>query len=113
VLDLREAILAAIEAGEIEELRHAYDMGEPKPDLGAPPKTDPIAHWKSISADGQGRDVLAALSLILEAGYVTIPRGADIENNQLYVSPRSRSASSRRGRRWSCCGWCPPAPRAT
>jgi hypothetical protein len=87
VLDLREAILAAIEAGEIEELRHAYDMGEPKPDLGAPPKTDPIAHWKSVSADGQGREVLAALSLILEAGYVTIPRGPDIENNQLYVWP--------------------------
>jgi hypothetical protein len=87
VLDVREAILGAVEAGEIEELRHVYDMGEPKPDLGAPPKTDAVAHWKGASADGQGRDVLAALSLILEAGYVTIPRGADIENNQLYVWP--------------------------
>ncbi len=87
VLDLREAILAAIEAGQIEELRHAYEMSDLKPDLGAPPKTDPIAHWKSSSADGQGREVLAALSLILEAGYVAIPRGADIENNQLYVWP--------------------------
>jgi hypothetical protein len=87
VLDLREAMLSAIESGEIEELRHAYDMSEIKPDLGAPPKTDPVAHWKATSGDGQGREVLAALSLILDTGYVAIPRGADIENNQLYVWP--------------------------
>jgi hypothetical protein len=87
VLELREAMLAAIESGQVEELRHAYDMSEIKPDLGAPPKTDPVAHWKSASADGQGREVLAALSLILEAGYVALPRGADLENNQLYVWP--------------------------
>jgi hypothetical protein len=87
VLDLREAMLAAIESGQVEELRHAYDMSEIKPDLGAPPKTDPVAHWKATSGDGQGREVLAALSLILDTGYVAIPRGADIENNQLYVWP--------------------------
>jgi hypothetical protein len=87
VLDMREALLAAIEAGDIEELRHAYDLNEPKPDLGVPPKTDPVAHWKALSADGQGREVLAALSLILEAGYVAVPLGRDLENNRLYVWP--------------------------
>lgn len=87
VLDLREALLAAIEAGEIEDLRHPYDLGDIKPDLGAPAKSDPVAYWKSVSGDGRGREVLAALSLILEAGYVAVPRGADIENNQLYVWP--------------------------
>ena len=87
VLDMREAMLAAIEAGDIEELRQAYDLNEPKPDLGAAAKTDPVAHWKRISADGQGREVLAALSLILQAGYVVLPLGRDLENNQLYVWP--------------------------
>jgi hypothetical protein len=87
VLDLREAMLAAIESGQIEELRHPYDMSEIKPDLGAPPRTDPVAHWKATSGDGQGREVLAALSLILDTGYVATPRGADIENNRLYVWP--------------------------
>jgi hypothetical protein len=87
VLDMREAMLAAIEAGDIEELRHAYDLNELKPDLGAPGKSDPVAHWKRISGDGQGREVLAALSLILEAGYVVLPLGADLENNRLYVWP--------------------------
>jgi hypothetical protein len=88
VQELREALLAAIEAGEIEELRHALDLSEHKPDAGAPDKaTDPVAHWKSASGDGQGRELLAVLSLILESGYVAVPRGADIENNQLYVWP--------------------------
>jgi hypothetical protein len=86
VLDLREALQAAIEAGQIEELRHAYEDSHVKPDIGAP-GTDPIVHWKSVSGDGQGRDVLAALSLLLEAGYAEIRGGADIENNKLYVWP--------------------------
>lgn len=87
VLDMIEAMLAAIDAGDIEELRHAYDLNELKPDLGIPPKADPVAHWKSISGDGQGREVLAALSLILQAGYVVLPLGRDLENNRVYVWP--------------------------
>ena len=87
VLDMREALLAAIESGDIEDLRHAYDLGDIKPDLGAAPKTDPVQHWKRISGDGQGREVLAALSLILDAGYVVLPLGPDLENNRVYVWP--------------------------
>jgi hypothetical protein len=87
VVEVREALLAAIEAGQIEELRQVLDLGDVKPDTGAPPKTDPIAHWKSTSGDTQGREVLAALSLVLDTGYVAVRRGSDIENNQLYVWP--------------------------
>jgi hypothetical protein len=87
VLELREALLAAVESGDIEELRHVYDLNDLKPDLGAAPKTDPVAHWKRISGDGQGREVLAALSLMLDAGYVVLPLGPDLENNLLYVWP--------------------------
>jgi hypothetical protein len=87
VLELREAIVSAIEAGRIEELRHAWDLSEAKPDLGADPKGDPVAHWKRLSGDGEGREILAALSLLLEAGYVITHTGPDIENNQVYVWP--------------------------
>jgi len=87
VLDMREALLAAIESGDIEDLRHAYEINDLKPDLGAAPKTDPVQHWKRISGDGQGREVLAALSLILDAGYVVLPLGPDLENNRVYVWP--------------------------
>jgi hypothetical protein len=48
---------------------------------------DPIAHWKKISGDGEGREVLAALAEILEAGYVVLPLGRDLENNRIYVWP--------------------------
>jgi hypothetical protein len=85
---MREAILAAVRAGRIEELRHAWEMNELKPDLGVEPlPKDPVAHWKSISADGEGREVLAALAEILEAGHVELPLGRDIENNRIYVWP--------------------------
>jgi hypothetical protein len=87
VLDLREALTAAVESGKIEELTQTYAESHVKPDIGAAAGTDPAAHWKRLSGDGLGREVLAALSLILEAGYTEIRRGADIENNKLYVWP--------------------------
>jgi hypothetical protein len=87
VQDMREAILGAIRSGRIEDLRHAWELNELKPDLGVPSVGDPIAHWKQISGDGEGREILAALAEILEAGYVVLPLGRDIENNRLYVWP--------------------------
>jgi hypothetical protein len=87
VLDLRESLQAAVESGRIEELAQTYAETHIAPDIGAAEGADPATNWKRLSGDGQGRDVLAALSLILEAGYAEIRRGADIENNKLYVWP--------------------------
>ena len=91
VLDMREAILSAVRSGRIEELRVAFELNELKPELGpeqgSAPVRDPVAHWKQISGDGEGREVLAALGEILEAGYVTLPLGRDLENNRVYVWP--------------------------
>jgi hypothetical protein len=87
VEEMREAILSAVRAGRIEELRHAYELNELKPDLGIGPESDPVAHWKKISGDGQGREILAALAEILETGYVVLPLGRDLENNRIYVWP--------------------------
>ena len=91
VAEMREAILAAVRSGKIEELRHAYELNELKPELGPEPGSgpvgDPVAHWKKISGDGEGLEVLAALAEILEAGYVAVPFGRDLENNRIYVWP--------------------------
>jgi len=87
VEDMREAILSAVRSGRIEDLRHAWELNELKPDLGVADVGDPIAYWKQISGDGEGREILAALAQILDAGYVVLPLGADIENNRLYVWP--------------------------
>jgi hypothetical protein len=87
VEDMREAILGAVKSGRIEELRHAWELNELKPDLGVASAGDPIAHWRQISGDGEGREILAALAEILDAGYVVLPLGRDLENNRLYVWP--------------------------
>ena len=88
VLEMREAMLAAVRDGRIEELRHAFDLNELKPELGAgPPAGDPVAHWKTVSGDGEGREILAALAEVLEMGYVALPLGRDVENNRIYVWP--------------------------
>jgi hypothetical protein len=87
VREMRETLLSAVQSGQIEELRHVYELNDLKPDLGAASAGDPVAHWKKLSGDGEGREILAALSLILEAGYVVLPLGRDLENNRLYIWP--------------------------
>ena len=97
------------QSGRIEELRHAYELNELKPDLGAAAGGDPVAHWKKISGDGEGREILAALAQILDAGYVVLPLGRDLENNRVYVWPYFAEvplASSRPPSRLSCCVSC-------
>lgn len=86
VIDMREAILAAVHSGRIEDLKTAIELNEMKPDFAAG-VADPIAQLRSLSADGTGLDILAALSLALEAGYAILPLGRDVENNRLYVWP--------------------------
>lgn len=87
VLEMRDAILSAVRSGRIEELKIAIEMNEMKPNFGDGPVPDPIAHLKQASGDGEGRDVLAALANLLEAGYATLPLGRDLENNRIYVWP--------------------------
>jgi hypothetical protein len=86
VQEMREAILEAVKSGRIEDLRDAYELNELKPELAAA-VADPVAHWRQISSDGRGLEVLAALGQILDAGYVVLPSGRDLENNGIYVWP--------------------------
>jgi len=87
VQEMREAILEAVKSGRIEDLRDAYELNELKPELAAAAVADPVAHWRQISSDGRGLEVLAALGQILDAGYVVLPSGRDLENNGIYVWP--------------------------
>jgi hypothetical protein len=87
VLEMREAILAAVRSGQIEDLRTAVELNEIKPVIADTAVGDPIAHWRQVSADGEGREILSVLGQILEAGYVTLPIGRDLENNRVYVWP--------------------------
>jgi hypothetical protein len=87
VEEMRQAILAAALSGRIEELRVPLDWNEMKPDVTPDVKDDPIAFWKKISGDGEGREVLAALANMLQMRPAAVPLGKDPENSLIYVWP--------------------------
>jgi hypothetical protein len=87
VEEMREYILAATQAGDISELKTAIEWNELKPDFGDEAKDDPIAYWKKTSADGEGRETLAALANILALPPARLAIGKDPENNIVYVWP--------------------------
>jgi hypothetical protein len=87
VMEMREAIQTAARTGRLEELRTPIELNELKPETGAPAGSDLLAYWKSFSTDGQGLDVMAAMVAVLDAAPATLPLGADIENNRLFVWP--------------------------
>jgi hypothetical protein len=87
VVDMREQILAAVHAGDVAELRDAIEWNEIPPDFGAAAQDDPIAYWKRISADGEGREVLAVLANLLALPPARLAIGRDLENTHVYVWP--------------------------
>jgi len=87
VEEMRQSILAAVESGRIEDLKVPLDWNELKPDLAANAVDDPIAYWKKISGDGEGREILAVLGEILGMRPAELPLGKDLENNIIYVWP--------------------------
>jgi hypothetical protein len=66
---MRQAILQAAVTGDIEQLRIPIEMNEIHPVFARSHVPDPIAYLKSVSADGNGRELLAVLFNILTAGY--------------------------------------------
>jgi hypothetical protein len=87
VADMREQILAAIVAGNVAELKDAIEWNEIKPDFGKDANADPIAYWKKISGDGEGREVLAIMANLLALPPARLPIGKDPENTLVYVWP--------------------------
>ncbi len=87
VAEMRDAILAAARSGSIDELLEPIQWNELKPDFGEVDAAKPIAGWKKLSVDGQGREILAILINLLEAPYAVMRQGRDIENNKMYVWP--------------------------
>jgi len=84
---MRQAILAAAQSGNIEDLREPLEWNELRPEVSAPSGTDPIAYWRTTSVDGNGREILAVLANILPMRAAELPLGKDIENNIIYVWP--------------------------
>jgi len=77
------AIAGAAESGNIEAMRTVFESNELKPMVTTSFVDDPIAFWKKQSADGTGRDVLAAMLNVLSTGYVRMGNGKD----EIFVWP--------------------------
>jgi hypothetical protein len=88
VAEMRDAILAAVRTGIIDDLKPALQWNEMPPVIAVGKVDDPIAYWKSVSGDGQGREILAILENLLAAGHTVLPVGRDVENSRLFVWPR-------------------------
>lgn len=78
-----EQIAAAAQSGEIENMRPVLESNELKPMVATAYVDDPIALWKKVSADGSGRDVLAAMLDVVSSGYVRMGQG----DQEMYVWP--------------------------
>jgi hypothetical protein len=78
-----EQIVVAAQTGDIEKIRPVLESNELKPMVSASHVDDPIAFWKKESADGTGRDVLAAMLNVLASGYVKSGTGHD----EMFVWP--------------------------
>lgn len=78
-----QQIGGAAESGEIENMRPVLESNELKPVVTAEYVEDPIAYWKKQSADGSGRDILAAMLDVLTSGFVRAGQGEE----EMYVWP--------------------------
>ena len=81
---MRQAILQAAMSGDIEELRVPIDMNELHPIFAKDRIPQPIAYLKSVSADGNGREMLAILFNVLTTGYAIRNAGT---KNEMIVWP--------------------------
>ena len=86
-----ESMVVAAQSGDIETMRPVLESNELKPMVSAGAVDDPIAYWKRVSADGEGREILAAMLNVLSSGYVRVGEGRE----EMFVWPYFAEADLR------------------
>jgi len=81
---LREQIIEAAASGDPEKLRAIFDANGEPPALSFTESEDPIDTLRALSGDPEGREILAILIEVLEAGYVHVDAGTPEE---MYIWP--------------------------
>lgn len=85
VRNMRDRILEAALSGDIEKLRVVVQSNEMPPVFSfGEGGADPLTVMKEQSNDGEGREVMAILAEVLEAGYVHVDKGTPQE---MYLWP--------------------------
>ena len=78
-----QQIADAAQSGDIEKMRPVFESNELKPMVTTAYVDDPIAFWRKASADGTGRDVLAAMLNVMTSGFVRKGQGKE----EIFVWP--------------------------
>ncbi|GGE35683.1 hypothetical protein GCM10007276_11400 [Agaricicola taiwanensis] len=81
---MRDRILEAAKSGDPEALRPVIESNEMPPSFSFGDEPDPIKGIIEQSVDGKGREILAILAEIMEAGYVHADVGTPQE---MYIWP--------------------------
>lgn len=81
---MRAAIIEAAQSGDIERLRVPIEQNELPPAMGQENETDLIGYLRSLSGDEAGREILAIIIELLEAGYAHVEPGT---TREAYVWP--------------------------
>jgi len=81
---LREQIIDAALTGDIEKLRPVFEANGGPTAISSAESGDPIDQLRSLSGDPEGREILAILIEVLEAGYVHADVGTPEE---MYIWP--------------------------
>jgi hypothetical protein len=81
---MHAAILEAARSGDIEAMRPVLESNELMPQVSFGGADDPIAFWKEVSGDYEGREILAVLVNILQMPYARARTGTP---DEMYVWP--------------------------
>jgi hypothetical protein len=81
---LREQIIEAASTGDITKLKPIIDANGDPPAFGYTEADDPLTYLKSQAGDPEGREILAILLEVIEAGYVHVDVGTPEE---MYIWP--------------------------
>jgi hypothetical protein len=87
VAETRDTILAAVRSASIEDLARLISADHTIPDFGIDSGNDPIEALKKLSADGAGREILAALAEVRDVAPAALPLSKDLKNNLICVWP--------------------------
>lgn len=84
VRETRRRLIEAARSGDLEKLRVLMQEQPSPPAVSLGNAGDPIEYLKALSADSDGREILAVLLEVLEAGFTHAGEGT---SEELYVWP--------------------------
>ena len=81
---IREQIIEAASTGDVENMRPVFEANGEPPLLSFGEEAEPIEQLRSLAGDPEGREILAILIEVLDAGFVHVDVGTPEE---MYVWP--------------------------